>query len=147
MRKPLFPGTDFRNMIKIQIEGLGKLDQSDIELVKDKEAREHLAVSQFKWKNLFDSIEGICEDGMDVLRNLLVFDPDKRMSALECLMHPYFEEFFVEEDLFVEVKSFDKVFDSLFLERDQIFLRFEEFFWTLLRVWWMKSDGLRVEFG
>lgn len=127
-RKPLFTGSDYKKMIISQIEGLGKLDQSDIDLVKNETARRFLMRSQFKWNYLFDSIEGVCEDGMNIFRNLMVFDPDKRMSAVECLMHPYFEKIFVTEDLRVEIKSFDRVFDALFMDRDQIFWRLKELF-------------------
>ena len=126
MRKPLFPGKDDKMMIKIQIEGLGKLDESDIELVKSEKARNFLIKSEFKMNSLFDRIEGVCDDGMFILRNLLVFNPDKRMSAIECLIHPYFEEFFIEEDLFFEFKNFDRVFDALYMEEGKLFSRVAE---------------------
>ena len=76
--------------------------------------------------SLFDKIQGLSEDGMFVLRNLLVFDPDKRMSATECLMHPYFEDIFYEEDLSVELKNLDQIFDALLMNKEQIVWRIRE---------------------
>jgi mitogen-activated protein kinase 1/3 len=56
----------------------------------------------------------------DLLDKCLVFDPRKRITAREALMHPYFAELFDEEDLNVMNLEFDFTFeneDNLTLDR------------------------------
>lgn len=37
-------------------------------------------------------------DALDLLKKLLVYDPDERLSAAEALAHPYFKELHCEEE-------------------------------------------------
>jgi hypothetical protein len=34
MREPLFPGEDYLKVIKLKVEGLGKFEQIDLELIR-----------------------------------------------------------------------------------------------------------------
>lgn len=46
-----------------------------------------------KWapKPLEEILDCICDDGMDLLKKMLVYEPSKRISAREALKHPYFK--------------------------------------------------------
>ena len=40
-------------------------------------------------KPLREMVEGAPEDAIDLLKKLVQFNPDKRLTAEECLRHPY----------------------------------------------------------
>lgn len=45
------------------------------------------------WTNgcLKESVPQLCDDGMDLLEKMLIYDPAKRISAKAALNHPYFD--------------------------------------------------------
>jgi serine/threonine protein kinase len=54
----------------------------------------------------------IDENAKDLLDKCLIFDPRKRISAKEALMHPYFADLFSEEDLNVMNLELEFCFDQ-----------------------------------
>lgn len=45
---------------------------------------------QWKKGNICDSVKNLSEDGLDLLKKCLIYDPAKRISAKTALRHPYF---------------------------------------------------------
>ena len=41
--------------------------------------------------SLKDSVPQLCADGFDLLEKMLIYDPNKRISAKKALEHPYFD--------------------------------------------------------
>ncbi|PVU86675.1 hypothetical protein BB559_006429 [Furculomyces boomerangus] len=47
-----------------------------------------------KWQpqNLKDLLPKLCEDGIDLLQKMLIYDPAHRITAKQALLHPYFKD-------------------------------------------------------
>ncbi|KAL0208902.1 hypothetical protein P9112_011489 [Eukaryota sp. TZLM1-RC] len=48
------------------------------------------AFPQYSPKNLADVVPGLCPQGLELLGQMLVYEPGRRISAKEALRHPYF---------------------------------------------------------
>jgi len=47
---------------------------------------------QFEYRDVTEFVPGLDEEGYDLLRHMLQFDPTKRWSAEQCMEHTYFDE-------------------------------------------------------
>lgn len=55
-------------------------------------------IPQSPQKNFDDLFEGTAPEGIDLLRKMLTFNPDKRITVEEALAHPYFADLHCEDD-------------------------------------------------
>ncbi|ODV93405.1 hypothetical protein PACTADRAFT_77777 [Pachysolen tannophilus NRRL Y-2460] len=90
-RKPIFPGDSEIDEIFRIFRILGTPNEEiwpDITYLPD------FKPTFPKWskKNLSEIVTSLDPDGIDLLENLLIFDPAGRISAKRALLHPYFEE-------------------------------------------------------
>lgn len=89
-RRPLFPGRDFRDQIKIVVSVLGSPGEGEIAHVTSPTARAFLASLPVTPPTpLTDLLPDAPPDALDLLSRLLCFDPAHRLSAAEALDHPY----------------------------------------------------------
>ena len=74
-------------------------------------------VQNFERFDVVDRIKGdlLGEDGKDLMKKCLLVDPKRRISALEALKHPYFNEF--NKDVEAEVEKY-KEMDIMDYDRD-----------------------------
>ncbi|XP_039265837.2 extracellular signal-regulated kinase 2-like [Styela clava] len=92
--KPLFPGTSTLNQIERIMSSIPKPSRIEIDSIKSEYGHSILERASLRPKRpLEDMLPGISNDAMDLLKSLLVFDPEKRPSARECLKHPYVSRF------------------------------------------------------
>ena len=88
---------------------LGTPSESDIAFLTDASARYHVKlVSKYDrvdWHSLFPAAP---PEALELLREMLVFNPDKRVTANEALAHRFFEEV---RSLSLEAKSNPSIFD------------------------------------
>lgn len=89
MHKPLFPGdSEIDELFKIfQLLGTPTSETWPASiLLPDYKA------SFPKWtaQSLADRIPRLCPEGIDLLEKMLIYDPGKRISAKQALLHPYF---------------------------------------------------------
>ncbi|GLE02382.1 hypothetical protein PINS_up011220 [Pythium insidiosum] len=101
LREPLFPGNDYIHQLKLIVKFLGTPKQEDTAFVKNAKARRFLtklAISKpKKWRDvLSDDVNPLA---IDLLRQMLVFNPEKRISVDAALRHPYLATFFDAADL------------------------------------------------
>jgi serine/threonine protein kinase len=99
-RVAVFQGKNHLHQLDLILDVLGTPDESDIKACKS--AHEYVQSLAYKPKTklihhpLMPS--DVDHDAVDLLQQLLMFNPDKRISAIDALAHPYFEEFHNLED-------------------------------------------------
>lgn len=94
--KVLFPGKNSRHQFELITDVIGAPPAGAIEKLRNPQARR--ALSQFQNPNrprrpleaLFPNADPLA---VDVLRGMLAFDPDERISASDALHYPYFSEY------------------------------------------------------
>lgn len=93
--KPLFPGDSTFDQIERIIRVIPTPSRADIDVIGSQYAQTVVERAQRKTKaNLIDIMpKGTPSDGIDLIKQLLVFNPEKRPSAESCLKHPYVVRF------------------------------------------------------
>ncbi|CCE83843.1 Piso0_004433 [Millerozyma farinosa CBS 7064] len=123
--RPLFPGRDYHNQLWLIIEILGTPNMEDYYNIKSKRAREYIRslpfVKKVPLKQIFND-ETINPLAIDLLEKLLVFNPAKRITVDNALLHPYLRLYHDPNDEPVAEKipedffDFDKHKDKLTIE-------------------------------
>eukprot|EP00030_Apusomonadida_sp_AF-17_P006435 a680806_5.p1 GENE.a680806_5~~a680806_5.p1 ORF type:complete len:242 (+),score=73.75 a680806_5:106-726(+) len=93
-REPLFPGMDERDEIRVILSKLGMPSAAQIARIQNPIARAFLQNSVLPAAPPFESLfpEDADPLALDLLRQLLDFDPATRITAAGMLEHPYFAE-------------------------------------------------------
>ncbi|XP_010437375.1 PREDICTED: disease resistance protein RRS1-like [Camelina sativa] len=93
-RKPIFPGTA-QNQLNLIINILGSQHESDLQFINNPKTRESINSLKFSrgthFSNLYPEANPLA---IDLLQRMLVFDPTKRITVIEALLHPYMAELF-----------------------------------------------------
>ncbi|XP_066452816.1 mitogen-activated protein kinase 12-like [Eleutherodactylus coqui] len=109
----LFPGGDYFDELNKIIEVIGSPKPSLINKMESKHAQNYLKLLPVKqkknFKELFPTMSAL---ETDLLEKMLDLDPEKRLSAVECLAHPYLEEY-RDSDPELPAKKYDDSFESL----------------------------------
>ena len=88
--KPVFPGTSTLNQLDRVMEVTGRPSAEDIDAINSPLAQTMLeSLPPAKAKRLRDMFPTASEEALDLLKNLLQFNPNKRLSAEQALRHPY----------------------------------------------------------
>jgi mitogen-activated protein kinase 15 len=88
--KPVFPGTSTLNQLDRVMELIGRPTQDDIEAIDCPLANTMLeSLPPTKPKRLRDMFPTASDDALDLLKNLMQFNPSKRLTAEQALKHPY----------------------------------------------------------
>jgi len=89
--KPLFPGDSTFDQIERIVRVIPTPTRADIDCIGSQYAQTVIERAQRRPKlNLADVMpKGTPQDGIDLIKQLLVFNPEKRPSAEACLKHPY----------------------------------------------------------
>ncbi|PWY96417.1 MAP kinase SakA [Aspergillus sclerotioniger CBS 115572] len=112
--KPLFPGKDHIHQFFLITEALGNppdevveriCTKTTLDLVKSLPSRQPPP-----WKSLFP---GSDSDAIDLLGKMLIFDPEKRLSAAQALEHPYLGVYHDPTDEPVAEHQFDWTFSEV----------------------------------
>ncbi|KAG2266775.1 hypothetical protein Bca4012_075746 [Brassica carinata] len=89
-RKPIFPGTECLNQLKLIINVVGSQKESDIRFIDNPKAQRFIKSLPFSrgthLSNLYPQANPLA---IDLLQRMLVFDPTKRISVTDALLHPY----------------------------------------------------------
>ncbi|XP_028406373.1 extracellular signal-regulated kinase 2-like [Dendronephthya gigantea] len=97
--KPLFPGTSTLNQIERIMAVIPQPSRQDIESIQSSYGSSVIERMLNKpRKSLEDILPTAPVDGLDLLRRLLQFNPDKRPTAEEVLRHPYVSRFHNSDD-------------------------------------------------
>ncbi|XP_051150986.1 mitogen-activated protein kinase homolog NTF3-like isoform X2 [Andrographis paniculata] len=89
-RKPIFPGTESLNQLKLIINILGSQTESDIEFIDNPKAKKYIKTLPYSLGTSFARLYPHAHPlAIDLLQKMLIFDPSKRISITEALQHPY----------------------------------------------------------
>ncbi|XP_045819435.1 mitogen-activated protein kinase 7-like [Trifolium pratense] len=94
-RKPIFPGKDFLDQIKLIVNVLGSQYESDLQFINNPKAKGFIKSLPYtkgtRFSRLYPEADPLA---IDLLEKLLVFDPARRINVLEALQHPYLAELY-----------------------------------------------------
>lgn len=97
--KPVFPGTSTLNQLDRVMEVIGRPTQDDIDAIDCPLAQTMLeSLPPTKPKRLRDVFPTASDESLDLLKSLLQFNPNKRLTAEQALRHPYVSQFHNPED-------------------------------------------------
>ncbi|KAL9461641.1 hypothetical protein AB3S75_004603 [Citrus x aurantiifolia] len=89
-RKPIFPGTECLNQLKLIISVLGTQQEADLEFIDNPKARRFIKSLPYSRGTHFSSLYPQADPlALDLLQKMLVFEPSKRITVTEALQHPY----------------------------------------------------------
>ncbi|XP_022775341.1 mitogen-activated protein kinase 7 isoform X1 [Durio zibethinus] len=89
-RKPIFPGTECLNQLKLIINVLGSQREADLEFIDNPKARRYIKSLPYSRGTHFSHLYPQADPlAIDLLQRMLVFDPSKRITVTEALLHPY----------------------------------------------------------
>lgn len=89
-RKAIFPGRDYLQQLRLIIECLGPPTATDLSVINNPQAVEYIKALPKKPKTSFKTLYPEASDAaINLLEQMLVFDPRKRISAAQALQHEY----------------------------------------------------------
>jgi len=93
--KPMFPGTSTMNQIDRILAILGRPSKEDLDSIQSDYAAQMLEnIPDHNVENGLDDMYPNADDeAMDLLKKLLTFNPDKRITVEQSLDHPYVAQF------------------------------------------------------
>jgi mitogen-activated protein kinase 15 len=96
--KAIFPGNSTLNQIERVLELTGKPKPEDIDALDSQLSWNILSsINVTKKKSFHTMFHGASEEALDLLRKLLVFNPNHRLTIEQTLEHPYVKDFHVIE--------------------------------------------------
>lgn len=112
-RAPLFPGEDYLDQVQRIIAVLGMPSTEDINFIGNESAKKYIRNlprrQRVPWSTLYPKANPVA---LDLLNNMLVFNPSKRLTVEQCLEHPYFEGLHNPEEEPKATTLFDWSFDD-----------------------------------
>lgn len=97
--QPLFPGESTMNQLEKVVEVTGYPSKADEKSIRSKFTSTMLeSLNVRKQRPLSEVFPQAGTDALDLLENLLQFNPEKRLTADEALKHPYLAQFHNPDD-------------------------------------------------
>lgn len=94
-RKRVFCGSSPRNQLEKTIEVLGTPHQTELGFIRNETVRSYVKSLPRNIGIPFDwAFPTEDREGLDLLDEMLVFDPSRRITAAEALKHPYFADLY-----------------------------------------------------
>jgi len=133
-RSPFFPGDDYIAQLRLICEKLGRPDDEHLEFVTSERARKFIASLPNKpalpMAELFPQHSGETE-ALDLLRRMLEFHPDRRITIDRALAHPFLASLHNPEDEPVANFTFTFDFENEELSREKV----QELIWQEIRAY------------
>ena len=98
-RKPLFPGRSTQNQLDMIIDLLGSPDSKELMKIPNEKCRKFIkSLPVSASKNFAEIFHMMPEPAQDILRKMIRWDPESRLSVEEAIMHPYLDKLHCPED-------------------------------------------------
>ena len=98
-RKPLFPGRSTQNQLDMIIDLLGSPDSKELMKIPNEKCRKFIkSLPVSASKNFAEVFHMMPELAQDILRKMIRWDPESRLSVEEAIMHPYLDKLHCPED-------------------------------------------------
>ena len=97
----LLQGLDHRQQLEAIVNVLGSPSEEDIQAISSEEARRYVRcfLMNREASPLYTKLPNATFEQVDLIASMLEFNPEKRITVAEALMHPYVEQFYqVSED-------------------------------------------------
>ncbi|KAI3388396.1 hypothetical protein SNEBB_003756 [Seison nebaliae] len=98
-RRPLLPGDHYLDQITLIFQHFGSPSEEDIIAIQNPQARDYIRslphTRPTSWSVKFNNAE---DDAIDIMKKMLVFNPQKRITVEEALRHPYFSQYYEPND-------------------------------------------------
>ncbi|KAL6556415.1 Mitogen-activated protein kinase mmk2 [Orobanche gracilis] len=89
-REPIFPGRDYVHQLRLITELLGTPDETSLKFLRSDNSRKYLKqLPFFPKQSLAARFPNMSPSALDLLKKMLVFDPNQRISVDDALCHPY----------------------------------------------------------
>ncbi|KAJ7524057.1 hypothetical protein O6H91_18G075500 [Diphasiastrum complanatum] len=89
-RRPIFPGKDYINQLKLIVNKIGSPEESDLQFINSHKARSYIRSLPFEPRIPLPLLYPHANPlAINLLDRMLVFDPKKRITVTEALEHPY----------------------------------------------------------
>ncbi|KAK8947609.1 Mitogen-activated protein kinase 4 [Platanthera guangdongensis] len=89
-REPLFPGRDYVHQLRLITELIGSPDDASLGFLRSDNARRYVKqLPQHPRQRFGARFPNMAHGAVDLLEKMLVFDPSKRITVDEALLHPY----------------------------------------------------------
>ena len=99
LRKPVLPGTDANHQIELILNLLGYPSDQDIESIPNPRAKDKVLRMAKRPPKPFESVfRDSNPQGLDLLKKMLEFNPDKRITVEQALSHPYLAQLHFPDD-------------------------------------------------
>nr|XP_009684715.1 PREDICTED: mitogen-activated protein kinase 12 [Struthio camelus australis] len=117
--RPLFKGNDHLDQLTEIMKITGTPTQDFVQKLQSQDAKNYIKSLPKVQKKDFASILKYANPlAVNLLEKMLVLDAEKRATAAEALMHPYFEPIHDPEEE-IEAEKYDDTFDNMDLPLDE----------------------------
>jgi serine/threonine protein kinase len=98
-RKPFLPGTETKHQLELIFDVFGTPTEEDIALIPKPRLRKFLRSLPVKKPRALDILlPKASSPAIDLLKKMMVFNPQKRITVEEALKHPYLQDLHFPED-------------------------------------------------
>jgi serine/threonine protein kinase len=120
-RKPLFPGSDYLEQLRLIINRIGSPSSEDLADVPTPAARSYIEslgnIPKANWKLLFPTAHPLA---LDLLDSMLHFNPKKRITVDQALKHAYFKTLHRDSAIQDAKSQFDFAWEKQELDEEKI---------------------------
>uniref|UniRef100_A0A6U2DNT4 Mitogen-activated protein kinase n=2 Tax=Hemiselmis andersenii TaxID=464988 RepID=A0A6U2DNT4_HEMAN len=121
-RKAFLQGKNYQDQLTVIFAHVGAPSDEDLQVVPNQEVRDYMKKlpKPSRLVPLAERFPKARPEAVDLLQKMLRFNPHKRLTAAECLSHPYLSEYHDPDDEPTADSTFEWEFENTELTRDQI---------------------------